>query len=569
MRKNIPSNHSSGSDKFTRESLSREWNVLKFAWQMAKRYHFSLFVILIMEIVVGIFPAAVIYFLQDTVSAAGHNILSLVTKDNFVMVILLLLVYLLLQKGISIFTTFAIIDVEYNIRRKYLSKILAFSLDTISKKLDNSAAFSMTKETEMTSALIPMIYRSFIQAPVTIISAFVILIILSPRMLALVLVMMAVIICVSLLMRRRLKQFHQEQYDATSSLLQLFNEWLTGNRVFHVYVAENFFQSKMVSAFDKIADVSKLHKLYGSAQSILTEILTYIALILFVVFLSDGNGYVNIGIVLSFPALLLLIRGEILKLIGGYQQLATTESSISRLQMVLQTDILTYTGNTWNEQIESIEFNDLSFGYDQPILHHSYLQLRKGVLNVLTGANGTGKSTTLNLILGLYTPQAGNVSYNGKDISIYQSPSFLSQFAIVEQEPFVFQGSLYDNITLGRSISEEVVRQYLHMFALKYLIGENGELSLAIGAKGRALSSGEKQRLALIRALIGEPSVIILDEPTSNIDFETTKLIRKILIEQSKQRLVICVSHDPNIITNKEYNLFQIENENYIQYIRN
>lgn len=576
MRKSKSSSRSSNFDQLSHESLRREWGVLKFAWQMAKRYHVLLFVVMLLEIVLGLFPAVAIYFFQGAISGAGRDVLSLVTRENFALIILILFVNLLLHKGVSIITTFAVIDVEYNIRMKYLSKMLAFSIDAISDNLDNRTAFSMTKETSMTSGLIPMIYRSFIQAPVTIVSAIALLIVMSPRMVALVTVMMLVVVSVSLLMRARLKQFNREQNDATSSLLQYFNEWLLGNRIFHVYGAEGFYKKKMTKTFDTISQVSKRHKLYGSAQSILVEILTYIAFIVFMVFLSDGDGYIDIGIVLSFPAVILLIRGEILKLVGGYQQLANTESSISRLQLVLQMEVPSDTGLSWNEQIERIELRDLSYWYDSHekneekskrtnILDHADLTLSKGRLNVITGPNGTGKSTTINLIMGLFKPKEGSVFYNGKNINDYAAGSLLAQFAIVEQEPFVFQGSLYDNIAMGRDISVDVVKEYLHRFALDYLIDDSGGLSLGIGAKGRALSSGEKQRLALIRALVGDPSVIILDEPTSNIDSATVALIRDVMNNLAQQHLVICVSHDPMMIENNDFNIVQIENGNYVQ----
>ena len=576
MKKSESSNRSSSFDRLSRESLRREWGILKFAWQMAERYHFMLLVLMLLEIVLGVIPGVAIYFFQDAVSGAGHDVLSFVTRENFILVILFLFIYLLLQKGVSVITTFAIIDVEYNIRMKYLSKMLAFSPEVISGNFDNRAAFSMTRETSMTSGLIPMIYSSFIKAPVAIVSAVVLLIIISPSMLALVSVMMAVIIGVSFLMRSRLKQFHREQNDATSSLLQYFNEWLLGHRIFHVYSSEDFFKRKMTSTFGKISDVSKMHKLYGTAQSILIEILTYIAVIVFLVFLSDGSGYLDIGIVFSFPAVILLIRGEIIKLVGGYQQLANTESSVSRLQLVLQMEEPSDEGLTWNEQIETIELRNLSYWYDlpetngeksvsSPILNHADLKLEKGHLNVITGPNGTGKSTTLNLILGLFEPKEGTICYNGEDINKYTKASLHSQFAVVEQEPFVFQGSLRDNITLGRNISEDVIRKYLHEFALDYLIGDSGDLSLNLGAKGRILSSGEKQRLVLIRALVGEPSVIILDEPTSNIDYATAILIRNVMDDLAKQHLVVCVSHDLMMITNNDFNVFQIENGNYLQ----
>ena len=563
MKDKHSSNPSIDPDKLSRDSLRREGRILRFAWHMAEHYHAWLILALLLEILIGVFPALAIYALQDAVSGAGQDLLSLVTKDNFILIILLLFVYLLLQKAASVITTFAIIDVEYNIRMRYLAKIIGFPLEAISRHLDNRTAFSMTQETAMTSGLIPMIYRSFFRAPVTILSAVVLLAVISPRMLALVTLMLGVIVSISLWMRSRLKHFHREQYDATSSLLQYFSEWLAGHRIFHVYGAEDFYARKMSSAFGQIVDVSKRHKLYSTGQSLLTEILTYIAMIVFVVFLSEGTGQIDLGIVISFPALILLIRSEILMLVGGYQQLATTESSISRLQLVLQMDTPPHTGRTWNERIETIELKDLSFGYEQDILSHAQLRLNKGALNVLTGPNGTGKSTTINLLLGLLQPKEGAVRYNGKDIRDYTSSSLLAQFALVEQEPFVFQGSLYDNIALGRTIPKEKVKEYLRAFALDYLIDD--ELSLALGAKGRALSSGEKQRLALIRALVGEPSVVILDEPTSNIDVASSEMIRAVMHDLAKEHLVLCVSHDPAVTTDKNSHLYRIENGNYAQ----
>ena len=105
----------------------------------------------------------------------------------------------------------------------------------------------------------------------------------------------------------------------------------------------------------------------------------------------------------------------------------------------------------------------------------------------------------------------------------------------------------------------------MHDLALDYLLDEQGEMSLSLGPKGRVLSSGEKQRLALVRALVGEPSVIILDEPTSNIDQTTSAFIRNLMCELAKKRLVICISHD-RLMTNHDGLVYQIKNGTYVQH---
>ena len=98
MKNDNSSNPSASFDGLSRESLRREWKILKFAWQMAERYHWWLLLVMLLEIVIALFPALAIYVVQDAVTTASHNLISLVTKDNFVLIILLLFVYLLLQE---------------------------------------------------------------------------------------------------------------------------------------------------------------------------------------------------------------------------------------------------------------------------------------------------------------------------------------------------------------------------------------------------------------------------------------------------------------------------------------
>ncbi|MBM7579276.1 thiol reductant ABC exporter subunit CydD [Jeotgalibacillus terrae] len=164
----------------------------------------------------------------------------------------------------------------------------------------------------------------------------------------------------------------------------------------------------------------------------------------------------------------------------------------------------------------------------------------------LIGKSGSGKSTALNLLSGLIAPSSGQIMLNGKALSEYEEKSWFDQLSYISQQPFIFSGTLADNIAIGskQQATREEIESAAEKAGLLPLIQflQKG-LDTPVGEGGRGLSGGEKQRLALARAFLKKPSVILFDEPTTGLDLKTEQILTASMEELSKEATVIIVAH--------------------------
>lgn len=197
-----------------------------------------------------------------------------------------------------------------------------------------------------------------------------------------------------------------------------------------------------------------------------------------------------------------------------------------------------------------IVFENVSFSYDPPVgaplaLENISFHIRPGERIALVGASGAGKSTIANLMLGFYRSQAGRILIDGREIGQYQRQSLRRQIGVVLQESLLVGASIRENIAYGKldatqSEIEEAARDAAaHDFITETLNG----YETIVGERGSSLSGGQRQRICLARALIKRPSLLILDEPTSAIDAESTLLIQKSLDRHQKGKTMIVISH--------------------------
>ncbi|XP_036104835.1 antigen peptide transporter 2 isoform X2 [Molossus molossus] len=179
-----------------------------------------------------------------------------------------------------------------------------------------------------------------------------------------------------------------------------------------------------------------------------------------------------------------------------------------------------------------VEFQDVSFAYpnrpDQPVLKGLTFTLRPGEVTALVGPNGSGKSTVAALLQNLYQPTGGKLLLDGKPLSQYEHRYLHRQVALVGQEPVLFSGSVRYNITYGlESCSEhKVVAAAQAAGAEEFIEAMEHGLSTDVGEKGNLLAVGQKQRLAIARALVRDPRVLILDEATSSLDVQCEQALQ-------------------------------------------
>jgi ABC-type multidrug transport system fused ATPase/permease subunit len=196
-----------------------------------------------------------------------------------------------------------------------------------------------------------------------------------------------------------------------------------------------------------------------------------------------------------------------------------------------------------------VEFDHVNFYYDRdagdPVLTNINLTVEPGELIGLVGPSGSGKTTLVNLLMRFYDPTDGTIRLDGVNLQQLKVRTLRREIGFVSQEPFMFSGTISDNIAYGRpdaefpEIMEAAVAANAHGFIMNFPDAYNTE----VGERGVRLSGGEKQRISIARAILNNPRILILDEATSAVDTETEALIQEAMDRLMAGRTCFAIAH--------------------------
>lgn len=257
-------------------------------------------------------------------------------------------------------------------------------------------------------------------------------------------------------------------------------------------------------------------------------------------------GAIEIGLLYAFISYVARVVDPLIQITMQFSLLQQSIIAAARVNKLLQEGETERVTRERRITRGHVRLADVSFGYDpaEPVLHDVSLDVSAGSFVGVVGHTGSGKSTLLSLLLRFYAPQAGRIEIDGIPVGTIGDVHFRAHVGLVPQEPFLMAASARDNIDMGRNLAPEAIEAAAraadaHGFIERLERGYDTPL----GEGGARLSSGQKQLIAVARALAGGPRVLFLDEATSRIDSETERRIAEALARLHGQVTVIAIAH--------------------------
>ncbi|KKS82939.1 MAG: ABC transporter related protein, ATP-binding cassette, subfamily B, bacterial [Candidatus Wolfebacteria bacterium GW2011_GWC1_43_10] len=284
-------------------------------------------------------------------------------------------------------------------------------------------------------------------------------------------------------------------------------------------------------------------------QRILISLCQLSIFVLSVFFVRDG--LITPGQLVAFNGYAAMIFGPFVILGQNWQVVQNGFIALTRAERIIELPAEEYIpeqSTPFKEIGGDIVFKNVSFSYktsENYILKDVSFGVKPGERMAIVGESGVGKTTLINLLLGLYFPQKGKIFVDGKDIRKIDLKSYRSRVGVVSQEPTLFNDTIGRNISYGSfgKSGKEIVRAVNRAHADEFIDKFPKKYKQLVGWKGIKLSIGQKQRIALARAFLKDPDILILDEPTSALDAKSEQLIKESLEELMKGRTTFIIAH--------------------------
>ncbi len=442
----------------------------------------------------------------------------------------------------------------FGLRVKIFAHIQRMSLDYFDNELDGRIMTRMTTDVEALSQLIQTGLVTAVVAAITCVGVFGFLVVLSPELALAAALVLPPLLIATLWYRRLSSVAYGRAREAIANVNANLQENLSGVRVAQAYVREG----RNVTGFRSVNEQYLTHRL--RAQRLIALYFPFVSFladigavaVLGAATLLVPRGAVSSGVVIAFLLYLDMFFAPIQQLSQTLDTWQQAKASLDKIEEILDTP----SGTPEPEvpivpgRLEGrVHFEAVTFAYPTavgaPALDGVTITVEPGETVALVGETGAGKSTLVKLAARFYDPDAGVVTVDGIDLREIDLGSFRRQLGIVPQEAFLFTGTIRANIAYGRpdASDAEVEAAARAVGAHEFVAGlPNGYLE-PVSERGRSLSSGQRQLLALARARLVDPAILLLDEATSQLDLASEARVQQAMQVASEGRTTILVAH--------------------------
>ncbi len=400
--------------------------------------------------------------------------------------------------------------------------------------------------------------------------AFVIMMCISPSLTAAAFALVPVMFVYAYFFNKKMKRAFKRNREQIAKINSQIEDNLSGIRVVKSFANEEIEKEKFAKGNAGFLNAKKeSYRYMGGYHAGLGSfslLITISVLVAGAVFISDGT--VDVTDLITFLLYISILTEPIKTLIDFTEQFQNGYTGFERFLeiMSIEPDIQDAIDAKPLEQVKgAIDFDNVSFRYEEnseKVLSHINLHVDAGEYVALVGSSGAGKSTLCSLIPRFYDVTSGTVKIDGQDVRTLQLQSLRNHIGIVQQDVYLFVGTVYDNIRYGKpdATREEVIQAAKNANAHEFIMSLPNGYETDIGQRGIKLSGGQKQRLSIARVFLKNPPILIFDEATSALDNESEKVVQESLERLAKNRTTFVIAHRLTTIQNAKRILVLTEN---------
>lgn len=361
------------------------------------------------------------------------------------------------------------------------------------------------------------------------------------------------------------KKIHSKFHDQGTGIAKLnthISETINGIRTIKAFAHEDRRSAVFNASAREIADIrvdlDRRFLVFSGETGVMMDVAT--ALVWFAAgYAIVGGSGLTLGGLTAFVGYIVMFYGPIRWMTHIVNHMVNALVSAERIFLVLDApreDASNGRGIVLDQINGDIDIRNLSFAYEDghDVLSNLSLHIKPGEMVGLVGRSGVGKSTLINLVCRFFRAKSGDILIDGTSVNDLELKSYRQKIGMVLQEPFLFNATIFENIACAKpdATKEEVIAAAKAANAHDFISKREEGYMTKVGEGGALLSGGEKQRIAIARAIFHNPPILILDEATSSVDTETERLIRDALARLCKGRTVIAIAHRLSTLRNAD-----------------
>ncbi len=499
-----------------------------------------------------------------------NKVIKTYVPDNNTKMIIVLGVFLLICYIVRMFLKFFVqyyghmigTHMQADMRREMFIKLQRLPFSYFDEHETGKIMSRMTNDLQQVSELAHHGPENFFICGITIILSFIYLLTIDYRFALWILVAIPFLFFVSLFFRKRLNKANMENRKSLANINARLESSITGIRVTKAFTNDQKELEKFEeSNLDFVKSKGKMYKAmgqFGSSTSFLTDLFNFIIIVaggLLVAPSKDTASYVTFVVSVS------IFITPLTTLINFVEQFEEGVTGFQRfVEIIDEKEEETDKDAKDVGKLEGkITFDHVTFNYDvkqteDNVLDDISFEIEKGKTVALVGASGGGKTTICHLIPNFYHPSKGHVYIDNIDVNKMTFQSLRKNIGLVQQDVFLFNGTIKDNIRYGNydASDEDIIRASKMANIHDYITSLEKGYDTIVGERGVKLSGGQKQRISIARVFLKNPSILILDEATSALDNVTESLIQKSLNDLAKGRTTLIVAHRLSTIKNAD-----------------